>query len=283
MVLRSTLLLLPLAAFAQTPDLQPPPEVDRALRARVTGFFQALVDAKFYDAFDYVAADTKDYYFNSGKTPLKEFKITDIKYESGFEKAAVKLDVKRLWSFSVSAQQDTKAEVDVPMITTWKLENGKWLWSSEAPKDAWVTPVGPSDVPLLKKNADGTIGGLPPKLTQDTIMAAAQKILQQSGADKSLDKSEITLAADKASSEKVVFHNGAQGSVHLEVHAPQLPGLSAKLDKVDVNFEENATLLVSYEPPSDAAAIPNVASVYLVLVPFDQRYEIKVNFGAPKK
>jgi hypothetical protein len=42
-------------------------------------------------------------------------------------------------------------------------------------------------------------------------MAAAQKILQQSG-EASLDNREITLAAAKASSEKVVFHNRAQGA-----------------------------------------------------------------------
>jgi hypothetical protein len=40
-----------------------------------------------------VAADTKNCYFNSAKTLLKEFKIRDVKHESGFEKAAVKLDV----------------------------------------------------------------------------------------------------------------------------------------------------------------------------------------------
>jgi hypothetical protein len=62
-----------------------------------------------------------------------------------------------------------------------------------------------------------------------------------------------------------------------------LPGLSAKLDKADVNFGEDATVLVSYEPPSDAAAVPNPASVYLVSIPFNQRYDVKINFAAPKK
>lgn len=278
MILRAALLLLPIAAFAQTPAPQPPPEVDRALRARVTEFFQDLVDSKFVEAFDYVAADTKNYYFNSAKTALKEFKITDVKYESGFEKAAVKLAVKRPWTFSLSAQQNTEAIVDVPMTTTWKLENGKWVWSNEAPPGSWVTAMGASDVQLLKRNADGSVSGLPAQLNQGAIMAAAQKILQQS----SVDKSEITLAADKKSSETVKFHNGAQGAVHLELHAPQIPGLSAKLDKGDVNFGEDATLQVSYEPPADGG-VPGVALMDLTVIPLDQRFEVKVNFAAPKK
>ena len=88
----AALLLLSYSVFAQTPA-SPPPAVDQALRSRVTEFFQDLVDSKFVEAFDYVAADTKNYYFNSAKTPLKEFRIRHVKYESGFEKAAVKLDL----------------------------------------------------------------------------------------------------------------------------------------------------------------------------------------------
>ncbi|HLH45127.1 MAG TPA: hypothetical protein VKV74_19210 [Bryobacteraceae bacterium] len=278
MIFRVGLLLLPLGAFAQAPAPQPPPEVDRALRTRVTEFFQDLVDSKFVEAFDYVAADTKNYYFNSAKTPLKEFKIRDIQYESGFDKAAVKLDVKRDWTFSLSAQQNAQATVDVPMTTTWKLENGKWVWSNEAPPGSWLTAMGPSDVPLLKRSADGSVTGLPPKLTPDTIMAAAQKIFQQSN----VDKSEITLAADKKSSETVRFHNGAQGTVHLELNVPQLPGLSARMDKADVNFGEDATVEVSYEPSGEGGA-PNPAALYLTVIPLDQRFEVKVNFTPSKR
>jgi hypothetical protein len=69
----------------------------------------------------------------------------------------------------------------------------------------------------------------------------------------------------------------------VELHVSELPGLSAKLDKADVNFGEDANVLVNYEPPSDAAAVPNVASVYVVLISFNQRYELKVNFAASKK
>ncbi|HEY7333982.1 MAG TPA: hypothetical protein VH639_03795 [Bryobacteraceae bacterium] len=278
MILRSALLLLPLAALAQTPAPEAPREVDQALRARVTEFFQDLVDAKFVDALDLVAADTKNDYFASAKTPVKEFRIRDVKYASGFEKAAVTLDVKRLWKFSISAGQDTEAVADVPMTTTWKLEKGKWVWSNETQSDAWVTPMGASDVPLLKKNPDGTISGMPSKLTQDVVDAAARKILQQTG----LDKSEVTLATDKPSSERVVFHNGAQGSIRLELHAPQFPGLNVKVDKTDVNFGEDAALQISYDPPAGGGPAPESTSVYFVVIPFDQPYQIKVNFAAPK-
>src|SRR5215469_6737098 len=90
MVARSLLFLLPMLALAQdqpasaTPP--PPPEVDQALRARVTEFFQDFVDAKFFPAMELVADDTKEEYFAAGKTPLKAYKIHDIHYSDNFTK-----------------------------------------------------------------------------------------------------------------------------------------------------------------------------------------------------
>ena len=85
---QAAILLLPLAAFAQTP----PPDVDQALRARVTEFFQAHVDGAFRKAFEIVAEDTKDYYFATEKVRFKSFKIVDIKYSDNFTKAVVNLN-----------------------------------------------------------------------------------------------------------------------------------------------------------------------------------------------
>ena len=276
MAIRAVLFLLPIALFAQT---APPAEVDQALRARVTEFFQDFVDAKFLPAMDLVASDTKEEYFAAGKTPLKSFQIQDVKYSADFTKAAVKMMVKRLWT--IQAQEIL---VDVDMPTTWKIENGKWVWYHELAPDAWVTPMGPSNVDLITRKSDGTIGGIPQKLTQEAVDAAAKKILQQTG----VDKPEITLAADKPSSERIVFHNGAPGSIHLDLYPPPLPGFSAKLEKADLNFGEDAVLNVSYQPPAQATAgetpsVPGPTAVFLVVVPFDKDFRIGVTFSRPKQ
>jgi hypothetical protein len=275
MAIRAVLLLLPIAAFAQS---APPAEVDQALRARVTEFFQNLVDAKFLPAMDLVAAETKDEYFASGKTPLKAFQIRDVKYSGDFTKAVVNLYVKRVWA--IETQQNI---VDVDMSTTWKIENGKWVWYHEVAPDTWVTPMGPSNVELITRKADGTIGGIPQKLTQAAVDAAAQKILQQTG----VDKPEITLPADKPSTERIIFHNGAQGSIRLELYPPRLPGLTVSIEKADLNFGEDAVLNVSYQPPppvdGEAIPVPGPTAVFLVVIPFDKDFRIAVNFAQPKK
>jgi hypothetical protein len=262
-----------LTAFAQTPAT-PAPEVDSALRSRVTEFFQDLVDSKFVEAFDLVADDTRTFYFNSEKKPLKEFKIIEVKYDPAFTKATVTLDVKREWTFSVQAARTAATIVEVPMVTIWKLEKGKWVWSNETRPDQPVTPMGPSDVQLIHRQPDGTVAGLPPQITNEILNAAKQKILGQS----SIDKREITLSTSQASSDKVTFHNGQQGAIRLQLSPAPIPGLTVQLDKTDLNAGDDAALQISYDPRSGQAAAGKSALIRLIVVPFNQIYDVKVNF-----
>ena len=69
-------ILLPMIAFRSDCRLRPR-QAESALRARVTEFLQYHVDGNFRKAYDMVAEDTKDEYFNSGKAQLESFKIDD--------------------------------------------------------------------------------------------------------------------------------------------------------------------------------------------------------------
>ena len=279
---RALFLFLPMIALAQNQDAgagQAPAGVDQALRARVNEFFQDFVDGKFLPAMDLVAEDTKEEYFAAGKTPLKEYKIRNIKFSDNFTKASVDLDVKRVWT--IQAQQNV---VEVPMNTTWEIEKGKWVWYHHAVDNAWVTPMGPSDVQLIQRNSEGAITGMPQKITQDSIAAAAKKIL--GGQPTGVDRPEVTFSPDKASTEKVTFHNGAQGSIHLDLFPPPVRGLTVKLSKAELNFGEDASLEVAYDPSARKDGdppLPQSVAVFMVLVPFNQDYRLIVNFSAPKK
>jgi Arc/MetJ family transcription regulator len=82
---------------APQPDPQRPPiEVDAALRARVSQFYQYEIDRKFYRALQLVAEDTRDYFVESSKAPYLGFQIDTISYSDGFTKAAVVALVSRL-------------------------------------------------------------------------------------------------------------------------------------------------------------------------------------------
>lgn len=192
------LLLLPLFAFGQTP----PPEVDQALRARATEFFQDFVEGQYRKAFALVADDSQDAYFTSAKAEMKSFKIDSIKYSPDFAKATVTLMVKRMWQF-----QGEQALAEVPMSTSWKIEDGKWVWTNQIQPGAWLTAMGPSNVEVVTRKAETPITGVPDKINQDTVNALGMRILQQTGG---LDKSEVTLSTSQSSSDTVIFHNGAR-------------------------------------------------------------------------
>lgn len=127
-------ILLPLIALGQ--QRTAPPEVDQALRARVTEFLQYHVDGNFRKAYDMVAEDTKDQYFASGKVQIKGFQINNVKFDDTFTKATVTGTISK--TFSVAGND---LPVTVPSTTTWKIENNKWVWYSEV-KAAPATPMG---------------------------------------------------------------------------------------------------------------------------------------------
>jgi hypothetical protein len=268
MNIRAALFLLPLVVFGQVP----PPEVDQALRARANEFFQDFVDGQYRKALSLVAEDTQEEYFASPKAELKSYKIDNILYDDSFSKATINLTVKRVLKF-----QGQEMIPEVPMITTWKLEDGKWVWYNKPIPNTWVTAMGPSDVTLVARAPNGTVIGLPDKIDQSVVDAAGAKIIQQSG----LDKSIVTLSAGHTSSDTVVFHNGAQGSVRLELGiVPKIPGLSVKLDKADVNLGENVAVHFKYDPDPnpDADPPPLNATIPLTVAPFNQQLLVQVNW-----
>jgi len=264
------ILLLPLMALGQQPA---PPEVEQALRARVTEFLQYHVEGNFRKAYDMVAEDTKDHYFNTGKVQLQGFKIDDIKFTDNFTRASVTATMSK--TVTVVGQQ---IPISTPSTITWKIENGKWVWYDE-PKPP-STPLGlafptpPATAPA--KGAGNADPALPKDFNDQTIAAAARSILQQI----SVDKKEITLAADKTSEDRVVIHNGMAGSVQVELTAPEIPGFSAKLEQSIVRGAGDVPVVFRYDP-GDQKALPGPINVQLIVQPVNQSFVIRVNFAAP--
>jgi len=263
------MVLLPLIVLGQQPG--PPPEVDQALRARVAEFLQYHVEGNFRKAYDMVAEDTKENYFNTGKIQLTGFKIDDIRYNDDFTKATVNTSMSKIFNF-----QGQDFPVSMPSAITWKIENGKWVWYNDA-KATLVTPMGPSIFTQAFSAAPKTndAGPTPKDLDDKAIAAAARSILQQV----SVDKKEVTLSADKNSEEKVVFHNAMPGSVQLELAVPEVPGFTAKLEQSTVRASGDANLVFHYEPGAQTGR-PASVNVQLLVQPLNQAFVIRVNFAA---
>src|SRR5215203_3723879 len=114
-----------------------PPELDNALRARVAKFFQAHVDAKFRQAEEVIAEDSKDFFYNMEKQKYFGFEIVRINYSENFTKATVVTGVEVEWR----SPRVGVMRVKPPLTSLWKLENGQWYWYVVPQKD-WDTPWG---------------------------------------------------------------------------------------------------------------------------------------------
>ena len=96
-----------------------------------------------------------------------------------------------------------------------------------------------------------------------------------------MDKKEITLAADKPSEEKVIFHNGMTGSVQLELTVPEIPGFTVKLEQIDRESGGRRPGGVSLRAGRSAAARRDPINVQLTVQPLNQVFAIRVKLCAP--
>ena len=265
---RFFLLALPVIALAQAP----PPEVDRELRARVNQFFQYHVDGEFRKAVPLVAEDTQDAYFAGGKQKLSSFTLDSIQYTDDFTKAVVMITAKVPWQIRLQEH-----EAVTSMVTSWKIENGKWVWYRD-PTKIRLTPMGDSNIEPPKKNSDGTVN-IPKNLNDDLLASVTRSILAQSA----IDKHEVVLLAEGTSADRVMFSNGAQGVVVLELAGvPEIPGFQARLEKTEVAAGQQTQLMLYYQAP--AGSEPQAPfTLEIRTQPFNQVYPVKVYLGKPKE
>jgi hypothetical protein len=286
MASRSTLVLLfavmlavPGAVFAQGDSSAAPPEVDQALRANVSEFFQDFIDGKFRKAINLVAEDTQDLYFASPKAEMSKFSIDGITYSDNFTRALVKLTVTRVLHLKAEGfLQDEN--IPGPMETDWKIEDGKWVYY-EKPKGAgqWVTPMGPSAD--LAPAAAQAAADRKKKVDDATMMVEAKRILQETGTVTGLTPDEVTLSPDKPSSAQVVFRNGMPGAVSLRVEglSRDLPGLTAKVLQPNIGPGAQSTVELSFDPSAGKPTM-KALTVVVVVSPFDQGFPVKINFAS---
>jgi len=233
---RATIALLMIGSslWAQDADYfdKAPPDVDDALRARITGFFQAHVDKKFRQADQYVAEDTKDFYYEASKPAYISFQIDRIIYSDRFTKAKAIVTCKM---HVVVGFVDQVAMVPTP--STWKLENGQWFW--------YVDQKAGRDTPFGHWSPQGSSAGVLPSMAGAPDVQSLWKNVQA-------DKKSVTLSAKESSSEQVTI--SSKMAVTLRVEAPKLPGLEATIDRTELKAGEQAKLTIRSEPQENALA-----------------------------
>ena len=229
-------------SFAQNADdpfNKPPADVDQALRARITEFYELQVKGEFRKVEPLVAEDTQDLYYNSSKTKYLSFEIGRIQYSDNFTRAKATV----LCEQYIMLPGFMGRPMKVPTPSTWKLENGKWYW--------YVDPDSLRRTPLGTMASSQPVGSAPERKSIPEIPTTVPDFIYK---QVKADKTSVTLKAGE--SEQVTISNSAPGAMNISLTG-SVPGVDVKLDRTVLNAGEKAVLTVQAGPD----AKPGVLSI----------------------
>lgn len=253
-------------AVEKVPSEKAPPEVDKALRARVSQFYQAHVDAKYRLADQVVAEDSKDLYFAAAKPKYDSFEIIRVAYYDNFTKADAVVATKGTWVI-----RGNRMPVTMPSTTTWKLENGLWCWYIIPSKES-ETPFGTMHFDNKgPDSAGGAVAALPgdPKVLAQQILSAIK-----------VDREELRLSSYEPSSGEIKVFNGMQGAVTLRADIDgAFPGLKYEFDNKTPGAGQTAVLTVNCTP-KDRVAKPTL-TLRIFVEPTNHVIPVTLTFAVP--
>ena len=225
------LVLATAALWAQTAAQkgpEPPPDVDKALRARVNEFCELHKQGKFRQAEQMVADDTRDYFYNSGKPRYVSYELQSVKYNEDFTRATAMVICEHY--LPAPGFQGKTVKLLTPF--NWKIENGQWMWYVD--KDAMLmTPFG--KMSLAPRTGDTNTPPAPGAPQPPPIPATVDQFFSLIKADKT------ALSLKPGASDQVVISNGTPGLVSLEI-AQQVPGVEARLEAAAIPSGGKAVL-----------------------------------------
>jgi hypothetical protein len=248
--------LFPVAAvtaWAQQPS-PASPEVEAALRARVEQYYQLQVDRKFRQAESMVAEDSKDDYYNRAKQDIKGFSIKQIEWLDN-NRARVTIAGKVVLKAPLIGAQ----EFEMPLLTSWKVENGQWVWYVDRDL-AGRTPFGKIAVNPSVDTAKGAAAPSAAGIDPATLLNQV-----------TLDSTSVTLNASNPV-QTVTVTNHLPGPITLELRKPQLDGVSIEVEKSDLKAGEKIAIRFSLTGEAKSSGV-----VRLVASPLNQEFEIQVH------
>lgn len=235
---RTLLLLLPCAfAYSQTSDLfdKAPPDVDEALRARVTIFYNAQISGKYHEALKVVAEDMLDDYMGASKDTYKSCAISKINYSEQYTKASVVTACKGEYRWHGSHMP-----VTIPVTSTWKIIDGQWFWYHIRETEV-QTPWGISRV--TPDNSGPNHPDQMPSIPPDPN-SLARDILNKV----QIDKDKLELKSSELSQGEIQVTNHMPGPVSISVDKLPLAGMNVKIDSPDIPAGGKTTIHFVYDP-----------------------------------
>ena len=255
---------LVLACLPLIAQEKPTAAVDEALRARIGKFYQAHVDGKFRSAEQYVAEDSKDFFFEMEKQRYLSFREPEISYSDHFTKAKVitvvtaERHIPRLGTVTATP----------PIASNWRLENGQWYWC-HIPEKFVDTPFGRVAIPDEKDSErERKIAGF-----RKVSPAEIVNQVKVSG-------SAVALSSFSPASGTITVTNNLPGQLTVDVNFPPVEGLTVSVDKKTLKAGESAKVVFDSKPVNSTPKGTITANI--VVQPLNQTFPVTVTFAVPR-
>jgi hypothetical protein len=202
---------------------QPSPaaaEIEGVLRDRVRVFYQLMVDKAYRRAEAMVAEESKDAYYDRPKPDITMFRIISVEISDAGRRAKVTIRANaRVLIPGAGSQQ-----FELPLISSWKLESGVWMWFLD--RDLLrQTPLGKLSQEQVSRPSSG-------RSTIPSQLPDAKSVLNKV----TIDRTAVILQSG-GPDQRVVISNNLEGSVDLSMQAPAIPvkGLTVELEKSTIS------------------------------------------------
>ncbi len=251
------LLLFAVSAFSQDLLQKAPPDVEDALRARITQFYQAHVDGKFRLAEALVAEESKDGFYAANKPPLKSFRISEIAYSDDLKKAKATIIGKMV----IGIMGFGNGPMDVPFPSYWMVEKGQWCWYINQDA-ARMTPFGKAGVKTAGEPIDPAVA-----FAKAPSIEAVQSSVK---AEPSL----IRLSRKAGASGHVTVRNDMPGPITVTPERDNYKLIALRVEPEQLKEGEMATVTISAKAGSDYQS----GVVRLRVMPSNQLIDVHVKF-----
>ena len=247
----------------ETPNLfqSAAPEVNEALRKRVSDFYKLLEVGRFRQTDAYLAEDAKDVYYEQEKRRIRGHEIVRVNWADGFTKAVVVTVLQT----DVVMRGSTIA-VAAPISSRWRLEGNQWVMYFE------TTAGKPSPFGSLKAGPNQTNG-----LTSEELIKNPSVIFNQI----TVEKDVVRLKSYEKSSDSILVSNGMPGGITV-LFVPNLvnPGFRYRVEKQELGAGEKTKIVFEYDPGIDLSAKTTITG-QIRIEPFSKAYPIVVMFDVP--
>jgi hypothetical protein len=262
----SGMALLVMGLWAQeTPNLfqAAPPEVEGALRKRVTEFYKLVEEGRFRQTDGYLAEDAKDIYYEQEKKRIRGHEIVRVNWADDFKKAVVVTVIQ-----TEVVMRGVVTPVGAPVSSRWRFEDGKWVqfFDTLAGKP---TPFGP-----MKAGPNQTKG-----LSPEEMLKNPEVIFNQI----KVEKDQVLLKSYAKSEESIRVLNGMPGGITvLYVPDQVIPGFTYKVEPPEIGAGEEAKVWFRFDPGSSTAPRPTISGKIRV-EPFGKSYAVTIRFDIPEE